>query len=179
MQPFPLVSIETRRHVPADPKLTRVGIGEARIDHAAGLPLRMRRAAPAPATDWDDQPNIHDARRIREQMYGNDAPVDLPLRSRSSSYIVAAALFAAFIAVCVSIFFSGISATTLVTRDAPATRPADAPASTAPPADVAIGAKSPSESATTKAALDGTAPGKFTFPPGFRETQRADSVVTH
>jgi hypothetical protein len=56
-------------------------------------------------------------------MYGTDAPVDLPLRPRSTAYVVAAALVLAFIAVCVSIFFSGMSATTLITRNAPAAPP--------------------------------------------------------
>ncbi|HEX4337085.1 MAG TPA: hypothetical protein VH062_14305 [Polyangiaceae bacterium] len=122
MQPFPLVSIETRRHVPADPKMTRIGVGEARIDHAAGLPLRARRSAPMvmPTADWDEQARVHDGRQLRARMYGTDAPVSLPLKSRSTAFMVAAALLVAFIAVGVSIFFTGISATTLMTQNAPA-----------------------------------------------------------
>jgi hypothetical protein len=90
MQPFPLVSIDARRHLVADPLRTRIGIGEARIDHAAGLPLRARRSAPAshaapmpapvrqwdtPVNDWDQQPRIHDAWQLRARTYGTDAPV--------------------------------------------------------------------------------------------------------
>src|SRR5215475_13200766 len=79
MQPFPLVPIETRRHVVSDPVRTRYGVGEVRIDHAAGVPLGLRRSnfAPRsfpvpPTTDWDDQPNIHEGRRLRQQSYDSE-----------------------------------------------------------------------------------------------------------
>jgi hypothetical protein len=127
MQPFPLVPIESRRHVIANPVRTRFGVGDVRIDHAAGVPLGLRRShlaprsAPIPpSTDWDDQPNMHDAGRLRRQASydEDDSPVVLPMRPRRTVLVIAATLVILFIAVCASIAFSGISATTLITHNA-------------------------------------------------------------
>jgi hypothetical protein len=97
-----------------------------RIDHAAGVPLGLRRSNIAPRsfpaqpeTDWDDQPNIHDARRLRRQTYEyeDDDRVVIPMHPRRTALFVAAAIAILFIVVCASIAFSGISATTLITNN--------------------------------------------------------------
>ena len=166
--PFPLVPIDSRRHVVADPTRTRFGVGEVRIDHAAGVPLRARRLAATPASDWEEQPRFHDGAQLRARAFhpDDDAPVELPLRSRSSSIIVMAGLFLAFVAVCASIFFSGISATTLVKRETPVTEPARA---VAPPSTQTV-----SDTASTTAAIP--APGEKLVTPG---TRRSEFVQKH
>lgn len=125
MQPFPLVPIESRRHVVGDSVRTRFGVGDVRIDHAAGVPLGLRRSnfAPrstpiTPSADWDDQPNIHDGRQLRQQVYfeEDDSPVVLPMQPRRAALVIAATIVILFIAVCASIAFSGVSATTLMTH---------------------------------------------------------------
>lgn len=110
----------------SDPVRTRYGVGDVRIDHAAGVPLGLRRSnfAPRsfpvpPATDWDDQPNIHDARRLYRPAYDDDEDdrVVLPMQPRRTALLIAAAIAILFIVVCASIAFSGISATTLITNN--------------------------------------------------------------
>jgi hypothetical protein len=97
-------------------------VGEVRIDHAAGVPLGLRRSnfAPRsyqvpPTTDWDDQPNIHDGRRLRDQTYDyEDDRVVIPMEPRRTALLVAGVIAILFIVVCASIAFSGISTTTLI-----------------------------------------------------------------
>ena len=97
----------------SDPVKTRYGVGEVRIDHAAGVPLGLRRSNFAPRsfpvpgpTDWDDQPNIHDARRFQGQTYDDlddDDLVVLPMRPRRTALLIAAAIAVLFVIVCASI----------------------------------------------------------------------------
>jgi hypothetical protein len=106
----------------SDPVRTRYGVGEVRIDHAAGVPLGLRRSnfAPRsfpvpPTTDWDDEPNVHDGRRLRHDPYDyDDDRVELPMEPRRTALLIAGAIAILFIVVCASIAFSGISATTLI-----------------------------------------------------------------
>jgi hypothetical protein len=122
---MPVVSVDTRRQILAEPVRTRFGVGDVRMDQAAGMPLRSRRRSmpvalpvPMPArpsavqTSWDDEPNIHDVRLLHQRMQALEAPVDLPLRSRAKTYVTIAALIAAFIGVLVSVVLAGRSATT-------------------------------------------------------------------
>lgn len=127
-----MVPIERKHLLPA-PVRTRVGVGEAFIDHAAGMPLRARESiAPAPPVStatyatpafaaalatpvhesWYAQANA-DALNpsheyaYREYRYVDDEPVDLPLRPHAKSYAVIAALVAAFVVVLVSVVLAG------------------------------------------------------------------------
>jgi hypothetical protein len=150
VQPFRLVSIDARRHVPRDPTRTRIGVGDQFIDHAAGKPLNARQTSPriaategapryvhgvrdsqdgrhyviAPVSpdDWEDQPNLHDGQRLRDVLDANEAPVELPLRPRARMYLVVAGLLVAFIAMLAGTFFAG--ATSRV-RDVPAVEAAE------------------------------------------------------
>ncbi len=110
----------------SDPVRTRYGVGEVRIDHAAGVPLGLRRSNFAPrsfqvpsTTDWDDQPNVHDGRRLRQQTYDvDDDRVVLPMEPRRTALLIAGAIAILLTVVCASIAFSGISATTLLGHNA-------------------------------------------------------------
>lgn len=148
VQPSRLVSIDSRKHIPPNPTRTRIGMGEAFFDHAAGRPLNMRQSfqgipqpsnpspryehgirssaagrhyviAPVAPDDWDaHQPSIHDRDRLQGVMDANEAPVDLPLRSRTRMYFAITGLVVAFIAMLVGTFFAG--ATTSVDGPPPA-----------------------------------------------------------
>jgi hypothetical protein len=105
--PFLLVTVETRRHVLAERARLRAA-GELSTDSSVELPSADRQSAPtASASDWDDEPNIHDVRNLHEQLRANDAPIELPLRSRAVAYFIAAVLVAALVAVCVGMFVTG------------------------------------------------------------------------
>jgi hypothetical protein len=86
--------------MPPDPVRTRIGVGEAFIDHAAGMPLQARRPSLPPSADYA---NVHSANGFQ----WTEDPVDLPLRSRTKTYVIVAALIAAFIAVLVSVVWAG------------------------------------------------------------------------
>src|SRR5689334_4230982 len=106
--PFLLVTAETRRHVLAERARLRAE-SELSTDSSVGLVSGDRQSAPtAPASDWDDEPNIHDVRSLHEQLRANDAPVELPLRSRAVAYFIAVVLIAALLAVCVGLFVTGL-----------------------------------------------------------------------
>lgn len=128
MQPSHLVSIETRRHIVPNPTKTRFGVGDATIDHAAGLPLHSRHSSPpqppagfatfessmpppasvpAYARTWGDEANIHDSGMLRARLRGDDAPVDLPLKPRWTTYAIVAVILVAFAGVGLSILFAG------------------------------------------------------------------------
>jgi hypothetical protein len=136
VQPSRLVSIDSRRHIPKTATRTRLGVGDQLIDHAAGKPLDARQSfpgipappepryadgarnsatgrhyviAPVAPSDWEDQPSLHDRQRLRDVMDANEAPVDLPLRSRTKMYLVVAGLVVGFIAVLAGTFFAGAS----------------------------------------------------------------------
>jgi hypothetical protein len=124
MKPIPLVSIDTRKHLLPDPVRTRLGVGEAFIDHAAGMPLRVRRSAPpvapvmasmasyAPpgsANVWDERENVHDPNLLRQPIFANDDPVDLPLQSRTTAYVTMVALIVALLGVVGAILMGGRS----------------------------------------------------------------------
>jgi len=148
VHPSRLIPIE-RRHIPKDATRTRLGVGDQFIDHAAGKPLSARQSfpgIPAPgddprdsmserptgrhyviapvhpgsSDDWADAPSLHDGERLRDVLHANDAPVDLPLRSRGKTYLVVVGVVAAFIGILVATFFAG--ATSRV--EAPASEPA-------------------------------------------------------
>jgi hypothetical protein len=127
IQPFPLLSVEARKHILGDPVRTRLGIGEHRIDHAAGRPLHGRSSQPPGAPQWviapraggwtetapeNDEPAYAASRWSRPE----DAPVELPLQSTSKTVFVAVAVFIAFVAVGISMFFAGLSRTVVVTE---------------------------------------------------------------
>ena len=122
IRPFPLVPVEARRHILGDPVRTRLGVGEASIDHAAGLPLEARASWP-PAQAWANQPRSggwsETPNHVPMSRYGftnpNDAPVDLPLRSVSRTVLIGVAILVAFVAVVLGVFFAGFSRTILVT----------------------------------------------------------------
>jgi hypothetical protein len=132
-----LIAIDSRRHIPKDATRTRLGIGDQFIDHAAGKPLSARQSfagIPAPADDaghsvagratsrhyviapvhpgsssedWADAPSLHDRQKLSEVLHANEAPVDLPLRSRARTYLVIAGIVVAFIAMLAGTFFAG------------------------------------------------------------------------
>ena len=124
MRPFPLVPIEARRHVVASPVRTRFGLGEYRIDHAAGLPLSVRRSSPPPPSQPLAQGYYTPAPSAPVQrMRYDDEPVELPLKSSSTIWLIAAAVLVAFVVAIAGMFFSGISTTTLITRSNAVTAP--------------------------------------------------------
>src|SRR4051812_23240880 len=87
--PFLLVTAETRRHVLAERARLRAAT-ELSTDSSVELAPGDRQSAPtAAATDWDDEPNMHDIRSLHEQLLANDAPMELPLRSRAVAYFIA------------------------------------------------------------------------------------------
>jgi hypothetical protein len=156
MQPSHLVSIETRRHILPNPTRTRLGVGASFIDHAAGVPLRSRHSSPPPveqveqveqgggqlsvppqasaipryAQSWDDEASLHDSGMLHARIRGNDAPVNLPLKPRWTTYAIVATIVVAFIAVGLSIGFAGRTHT--IDGIAPGT-PAAEPAVAQPP----------------------------------------------
>jgi hypothetical protein len=144
MQPSHLVSIETRRHIVPNPKRTQLGVGDAFIDHAAGMPLDARHSEPPPfrgpvgdssmppppgvvpryAQSWDDEASVHDAAMLHARNRVNDAPVDLPLKPRWTTYAIVATIVLAFAAVGLSIALSGRTHTIEGAVPAEAPRPA-------------------------------------------------------
>jgi hypothetical protein len=105
----------------------------------------------------------------------------LPLKSSRTAYFVAAALAIAFVAIGISIFFTGISATTLVSHNevaAPAT-PAQIPApnTNAPATDMTATMSSniprPGSTLTAKRASESRAA------PRTLQASRSDSVAAH
>jgi hypothetical protein len=153
MGPMPVVSIDRMRHLVPKPVRTRLGVGEAFIDHAAGAPLESRRAsapplAPAmilaasappassPALNMMNafhgagaRENVYDPRTQEEnvlgqsaapvQFWSTDDPVELPLRSPRTTYVVVAALIAAFVAVLLSVVFAGGSRASSAATETP------------------------------------------------------------
>jgi hypothetical protein len=135
VQPSRLVSIDSRKHIPKDATRTRLGVGDQFFDHAAGRSLGARQSfqgisspaeepryahgvqssaagrhyviAPVAPNDWEDQPSLHDRQRLRDVMEANEAPVELPLRSRGKMYLVVAGLLVAFIAMLAGTFLAG------------------------------------------------------------------------
>ncbi|HEY6558513.1 MAG TPA: hypothetical protein VI072_14625 [Polyangiaceae bacterium] len=141
LERMPVVSVESR-HFVSDPVRTRMGVGEAFIDHAAGMPRSARRpsltpfatqsVAYAPASGRPVDSREYAERRnygeAAPQFAFTDEPVDLPLRSPTKSYVMMGAVIVAFLAVFLTVALSG-------GRVAP---PSDAPGEvTAPPARAA------------------------------------------
>jgi hypothetical protein len=123
VEPIPLITINTRKLVLADPVKTRIGVGNMFIDHAAGLPLRSRVQSAPPAarhpvfypqsaSAWDDVARVRDTPVLRQQPWrGVDAPVRLPMRSGVLALLGMIALIAAFAGVLASVYLAGRSAT--------------------------------------------------------------------
>jgi hypothetical protein len=111
-QPFLLVTPAMRLGVPAERGRLLGAARERSTDSTVDLTLGERESvAPTSASDWDDAPNIHDVRSLHSQLRANDSPVELPLRSRAMTYVVAVILVAGLVAVCVCIFLMASSRT--------------------------------------------------------------------
>jgi hypothetical protein len=114
--------------MPMDPVRTRLGVGVGFIDHAAGTPLKERDSVPPPyppqapaytpapgpseqSRAWSEQaPRWDDWSAPFEGMARpSQAPVSLPLQSRTKMIALAVGLFVAFAAICISIIATGIS----------------------------------------------------------------------
>jgi len=103
-----------------DPVQTRLGVGEASIDHAAGMPLRARRSVPPAAPGFDAHAPATSARILHTQAqfeqphsFGSrtfvydDDPVELPLRSRTKSYVLVGAVVLALLVALGSVLLGG------------------------------------------------------------------------
>jgi hypothetical protein len=139
LERMPVVSVESR-HFVADPVRTRMGVGEAFIDHAAGMPHSSRRPSLTPfatqslayAPASGHAIDSHGYGYVERRNHGQDAPqfaftdepVDLPLRSPTKSYVMIGAVIVAFLAVFLTVALSGGRATPA--SDAPAGAPAAA-----------------------------------------------------
>jgi hypothetical protein len=129
LQSKPIVSVDARHWVP-NPVRTRLGVGETFIDHAAGMPLPLRRSSVArvPFTPHEARYPLHEMNAALapsslrsapmpsniDGMYalqapnrGLDEPVDLPLRSSRTTYAAVAALVIAFVAVLATVVLAG------------------------------------------------------------------------
>lgn len=120
VEAMPVVSIDTRKHLLPNSVKTRLGVGEAIIDHAAGIPLRSRRspipplaprtalyAPPTSSNVLDTHSNLSAPKLLRERFLAYDEPVELPLRSSGAGYVLLATLIAAFVGVLVSVVLKG------------------------------------------------------------------------
>ena len=118
-----------------------MGVGEAFIDHAAGMPLSSRQpstsfAMSSVAYAPPSSPRSTESRRTGHRQQESlgfprfpfvDDPVELPLRSRTRSYVMMGAVIAAFLAVFLTVVLSG-------SRVAPSAAPSGPPAPAARPA---------------------------------------------
>ena len=117
---MPVVSVESR-HFVSDPVRTRMGVGEAFIDHAAGMPHSSRHPSLTPFATQSiayapvsgraiDSREYAESRHYGEsapQFAFTDEPVDLPLRSPTRSYVMIGAVIVAFLAVFLTVALSG------------------------------------------------------------------------
>ncbi len=113
LEPVPLLRISTRKHIPAEPARTRLGIGERLLDQAAGVPYsdavftRFDRSSPQPV-------RLERSRASLEHLEwrAEDAPVRLPMRSTGWIALAAISLVVLLVAMCVSVAEAGGSPTT-------------------------------------------------------------------
>ena len=112
-----------------------MGVGEAFIDHAAGMPLSSRQPstasfamhsvgyAPPPSAGYAESRAAHRQQEVLAPpaFAFVDDPVELPLRSRTKSYVTIGAVIAAFLAVFLTVVLSG-------SRVAPSDAPSESPA---------------------------------------------------
>ena len=59
-------------------------------------------------SEWEEEARVHDADVLRASVRANEAPVELPMRSRAVIYVTLAALVAAVIALFVGAAFAGM-----------------------------------------------------------------------